>query len=177
MRMQFLFGGLFWGILLVLFGATIIVKAVFKINIPFFRIGFALLLIYFGAKILFGGAGFKADRNTTMFSDTKVEYLVPGSEYNVVFGKSTIDLSNIDISGGKEKIEISVIFGSGIVYINQEIPMKIKISTVFGDTKMPVGNVSFFGDYIYKTGSYTEGEDYLRLDVDVVFGSVIIEEK
>jgi predicted membrane protein len=169
MRMQFLFGGLFWGILLVLFGATIIIKAVFKIDIPFFRI--------VGAKILFGGVGIKADRNTIMFSDTKVEYLAPGSEYNVIFGRSTIDLSDIDVSGGKEKIEISVIFGSGLIYINQEIPMKIKISTVFGDTKMPVGNVSFFGDYIYKTGSYTEGEDYLRLDVDVVFGSVIIEEK
>jgi hypothetical protein len=108
MRMQFLFGGLFWGILLVLFGATIIVKAVFKINIPFFRIGFALLLIYFGARILFGGTGFKADRNTTMFSNTKVEYLVPGSEYNVFFGRSTIDLSDIDISSGKKKVEISV---------------------------------------------------------------------
>ena len=175
--MHFLFGGLFWGVLLVLLGASIIIKAVFKINIPFFRIGFALLLIYFGAKLLFGWSGIKTDRNTTMFSETKVEYLVPGSEYNVVFGKSTIDLSNIDISGGKEKVEISVVFGSGIIYINQDIPMKIKISTVFGDTKMPVGNVSFFGDYVYKTGSYTEGEDYLRLDVDVVFGSVVIEEK
>ena len=175
--MHFFFSGLFWGVILVLIGLTIVIKAVFKIDIPLFRIVFALLLIYFGAKLLFGGFGIRASRSTTIFSESRIESLESGSEYNVIFGKSSIDLRAIDIAEKSAKVEINVVFGSGIVYINPEMPVKIKISTVFGDSKLPKGNVSFFGDYVYKTESYVEGENYLKLDVDVVFGNVIIEER
>ena len=51
--MCFLFGGVFWGIVLVLLGLSIIVRIVFNIHFPFFRILFALIIIYFGLKAAF----------------------------------------------------------------------------------------------------------------------------
>ena len=46
--MDFFFGGLFWGVLLILIGIGIILKVFFDINIPIFRTALALLLIYLG---------------------------------------------------------------------------------------------------------------------------------
>lgn len=43
---------LFWGAIVVLAGLVIIANAVFNINIPIFRVFFALLLIYWGVKML-----------------------------------------------------------------------------------------------------------------------------
>mgnify|MGYP003990967287 FL=1 len=61
--MPFLFSGLFWGVMLVLFGASMILRAVFNLDIPIFRIIFALVIIYFGVKLLLGRQSFKSDEN------------------------------------------------------------------------------------------------------------------
>ncbi len=175
--MHFLFGGLFWGILLVLLGLTIILKAVFKIDIPLFRMVFALLIIYWGLKLLFGGSFLGSSGNTVIFSESKIESKEAGNEYNIVFGKSTIDLTDIDISESGAVMEVNVVFGSGYILINPEIPTLIKVSTVFAESKLPKGNVSFFGDRTYKTKSYVDGENHLKLNIDVVFGNAIIEDK
>lgn len=84
--MPFLFSGLFWGVMLVLFGASMILRAIFNLDIPIFRI-------------------------------------------------------------------------------------------VFADCKLPHRNINFFGDSKIETPTYVEGENYLLLNVDVVFGNVVIFEK
>lgn len=55
--------------------------------------------------------------------------------------------------------------------------MKIKVDAAFASAKMPDGNRISFGDYTYQTKSLKEGEDYLRVDADVVFGELVIEER
>ena len=45
MKMGFLFSGVFWGGVLVLLGISIIIKVVFHIDIPVFRVVVALVLI------------------------------------------------------------------------------------------------------------------------------------
>lgn len=175
--MPFLFSGLFWGVMLVLFGASMILRAVFNLDIPIFRIVFALVIIYFGMKLLLGRQAFKSESNYSMFRSSDVEMSESGGEYNVIFGQSNIDLSNIDISESSQKVEVNIVFGSGHLLIDPQKPMKINISTVFADCKLPKRNINFFGDSNYKTPAYVEGENYLKLDIDVVFGNAVIMEK
>lgn len=171
--MGFLFSGLFWGVVLVIFGLTIVIKAVFKIDIPIFRIVFALVIIYLGLKMLFGGFGIHKG-TSVIFHEAKLRSSGKNGEYNVIFGASDIDLTNIDISKESVFTEVNVVFGSSTVYIDENIPAVIKISTVFADSKLPKGNAGFFGDYVYKTENFIEDENCLTLEVDVVFGSVRI---
>ncbi|MDA3813241.1 MAG: LiaF-related protein [Candidatus Cloacimonetes bacterium] len=175
--MPFLFSGLFWGVMLVLFGISMILRAVFNLDIPIFRIVFALVIIYFGVKLLVGRQAFKGDRNFSMFRSSNVTMSESGGEYNVIFGQSNIDLSNIDISESSQKVEVNIVFGSGNLLIDPQKPMKISVSTVFADCKLPKRNINFFGDSNFKTPGYVEGENYLKLDIDVVFGNAVIMEK
>ncbi len=175
--MPFLFSGLFWGVMLVLFGASMILRAVFNLDIPICRIVFALVIIYFGVKLLLGRQAFKGESNFSMFRSSEVTMNESGGEYNVIFGQSNIDLSNIDISESSKKVDVDVVFGSGNLLIDPEKPMKINISSVFADCKLPHRNINFFGDSNYKTPSFVEGENYLMLNIDVVFGNVVVVEK
>ncbi len=175
--MPFLFSGLFWGVMLVLFGLSMILKAAFNLDIPIFRIVFALILIYFGMKLLLGRQAFKSESNFSMFRSSNITMSENGGEYNVIFGQSNIDLSNIDISENSKKVEVNVVFGSGNLLIDPQKPMKINISSVFADCKLPHRNINFFGDSNYKTPSFVEGENYLKLNIDVVFGNVVVMEK
>jgi len=162
---------------LVLFGASMILRAVFNLDIPVFRIIFALVIIYFGVKLLVGRQAFKGEGNFSLFRSSDVTMSESGGEYNVIFGQSNIDLSDIDISEKSKKVEVNVVFGSGNLLIDPTKPMKLNISTVFADCKLPHRNINFFGDSNYKTPSFVEGENYLMLNIDVVFGNVIVVEK
>ena len=175
--MPFLFGGLFWGVMLVLFGVSMILRAVFNLDIPIFRIIFALIIIYFGIKLLVGRQAFKSEKNFSMFRSSTVTMKESGGEYDVIFGQSNIDLTNIDISESSKKVSVDVVFGSANLLIDPNVPMKLKVSTVFADCKLPNRNINFFGDSNYKTPAFVEGENYLLLNIDVVFGSVTITEK
>lgn len=175
--MPFLFSGLFWGVMLVLLGVSMIFKAVFNLDIPIFRIVFALIIIYFGVKLLLGRQTMQSDGNYSMFKHTDVSIKESGGEHSVIFGQSNIDLTNIDVTENSKQVSVDVIFGSGSILIDPEIPVKLKISTVFADCKLPDRDINFFGDSSFETPSYIEGENYLLLKVDVVFGNAVIIEK
>jgi len=175
--MPFLFSGLFWGVMLVLFGASMILRAVFNLDIPIFRIIFALIIIYFGVKLLIGRQAFKNEENFSMFRSSSVTMKESGGEYDVIFGQSNIDLTNIDISESSKKVNVDVVFGSANLLIDSNVPMKLKVSTVFADCKLPNRNISFFGDSKYQSPAFVDGENYLLLNVDVVFGNVVFIEK
>ncbi|MDD2331344.1 MAG: hypothetical protein PHI68_01685, partial [Candidatus Cloacimonetes bacterium] len=51
--MSIFFGNMFWGILIILLGLSLILKD-FNINIPLFKIFFGLIIILFGIKLLIG---------------------------------------------------------------------------------------------------------------------------
>ena len=72
MKMEFLASGVFWGSVIILFGVSIILNAVFGISIPVFRVVLALILIYFGIKILAGGA-FHNDKKDAIFDEKTID--------------------------------------------------------------------------------------------------------
>jgi len=172
MRCGFLFGGLFWGSVLFLAGASIIVKTVFKINIPFFRIGVALFLIYSGISIL--SATFSRDRVSRQWpcgSSSASTVLPSAAKLDVVFSHGIIDLTETSLEGKGLKKEINVIFSSAEILISRDIPARVTVGGAFSATVLPDGSSISFGDYEYKTSAFTEGQPFLDLKLNVVFGN------
>ncbi|MBT6994851.1 MAG: hypothetical protein HN952_07880 [Candidatus Cloacimonetes bacterium] len=168
---------LFWGAMLILWGLSLILKAIFKIDLPIFRIVFAIVVIYWGLKLLLGGFGYKSHKNVVFMKESKICYANKNADYSIIFGSGDIDLSNVDVTEKTIKQGVDIVFGSGRIILNSAIPTVIKVSTVFADSKLPKGSSSMIGDNSYHTESYVEGENYLQLNVDVVFGSLTIIEQ
>ncbi|RLC50453.1 MAG: hypothetical protein DRZ79_04365 [Candidatus Cloacimonadota bacterium] len=174
--MHILFGSLFWGVLLILLGFSIVIKAIFKIDIPVIKIVFALLLIYWGIKILFGfNIGHHSSGNA-IFEESKFKASKSKNEYNLVFGNGEIDLSELDVSQKNAYSEVNIVFGSGDIYINPSVPTIIKVSSVFAETRLPGKTINFIGDYVYKSKDFSPEEPHLYLKLNVVFGSARVKE-
>lgn len=172
----FFFSGVFWGVLLILLGVSLLLKILFNISIPIFRIAFALLLIYLGIKILLGGHGIEKRKNTVLFNDARIEYSDAFDEYNVVFGKGVIDLSNISLGNRTIEVKVNTVFGEGAIKINPTLPTEILVNSAFAGARMPDGNTISFGNYTYKSKNFKEGENHLKITSNVVFGSLKIIE-
>ena len=169
--MDFLFSGVFWGVVLIILGLSVIVNMVFHIHIPVFRILFALLIIYVGLKVLTGGGfhPFKPDKNTIMFGETTVKELLL-KEYNVIFGKGNFDLSKA--SPSETTAELNTIFGASEVMIPSAFPVKIVVDSVFAGAQLPDGGTVSFGSSTYKTPGYDESKPHLSLKASVIFGGL-----
>jgi hypothetical protein len=177
--MGFIFSGVFWGSILILLGLSVIVRIVFNVHIPLFRVIFALIIIYFGIRVLVGGAWCRGNcnANTVLFSDTKAELTKDSKEYNIIFGKGVVNLTDSSLASQKKKIKVTTIFGSGEIRINPDVPAIVRVNSAFAGAKMPDGNIISFGEYIYKTRSYSDKSDFVRIDATVVFGGLEITER
>lgn len=174
--MDFLFSRLFWGGVIILFGLSIILNAVFKINIPLFKIIFALVIIYFGVSMLVGSFKGKnnGDKATDVFSSStiKADASSLSNEYSVVFGSQVVDLT--DITDGADKtVEVSTVFGSQKVYINENTKVRVKANSVFGSITLPDNNSVSFGDYTYnQQPESTLSAGILFIEANAVFGDI-----
>ncbi|MBN2016918.1 MAG: hypothetical protein JW794_02100 [Candidatus Cloacimonetes bacterium] len=176
--MGFIFTSFFWGAVIILFGLSIILNAIFNIKIPVFSIIIALIFIYLGLKILFGSFGIKSSKNTVVFSSSDMKSSNKNEEYNILFGRGSIDLTDVDLDDKKLSYEINVIFGKGDVFIDPIIPIIVKVSSVFASAHLPEGNVAAIGNNSYVSPAYVKGEECISVNADVVFGELnIIENK
>lgn len=178
---SFLFSRLFWGLIVVLIGVSIILNAVFKINFPFFRVLFALLIIYFGVKLLvgsFSGPKNISDGDDTVFSKSNIsaEDISGGKEFNVVFGSQVVDLSNASWEEEDVDVEINAVFGSSVVILPSDVEVKLKSTAVFGNVQTPDGNSTSFGDSKTKLSPSGMARTDKRMDIEAnaVFGNVRI---
>jgi hypothetical protein len=177
--MGFLFSGIFWGSILILLGLSVIIRITFNIHIPLARIIFALILIYFGLRVLMGGSWCRPNctGNTVLFSEVKTELSKDSNDYNVIFGKGSISFNDTSLAADNRKIKVNTIFGAGEITINPDVPAVIRVSSAFAGAKMPDGNIISFGEYVYKTKSYSDKAPSLRIHATVVFGGLEINEK
>jgi predicted membrane protein len=175
MRFGFVFNGIFWGGFLIILGLLAIVKAVFHLNISMFRIGFALLIIAIGLSMLVTRPRFHGGNNTVLFGNRQL-FLAEQDEYNVIFGQGLIDLSAVNNEPRTRQLEINVVFGEGVIKINPDLPMTIKVSSVFAGAELPDGNRVTMGDYTYRTPNYTEHNGGIRVKANVIFGNLVFRE-
>ncbi|MDD3143296.1 MAG: hypothetical protein PHG32_03790, partial [Candidatus Cloacimonetes bacterium] len=108
MKMSFLFGHIFWGILLLLWGISLILKGFNIVDLPLVKIFIAVIIILFGLRLLFG------DWSSHHKDGSRVSFVTAGSdEYTSVFGSQTVDLTGLDPDS--PPLEITAVFGSSYV--------------------------------------------------------------
>ncbi len=169
--------GVFWGILFVIIGLGLIFRLVFDVNL--FRVIIAVFLILVGIKILLGDRGifnFKSRSDDVLFGErTFTSPPDNKTEYNVVFGKSEYDFRDIDFKDGKPvRLKIHTIFGSSVLKLSKETPVRIKANSAFASATMPDGNSTSFGTAVYNSKNFDSGGACLYIEADVVFGGLDI---
>ena len=171
--------GLFWGLLLVVLGLSLIIRIVFNIHFPLFRIVLAFIFIYIGIRILFGSWSIqkwnKASTDT-IFQEKRYTNLTSDKEYNVIFGKATYDLRDIHLTDNLPlRLKINTIFGATVLRIYKDTPVSISVNAAFGGAKLPNGNTTVLGTSKYESDNYRTDSARLELQLDVVFGGVDLE--
>lgn len=169
-----MFGTLFWGLLFIALGAAFLIKYVFQLNISVFRVIFGFVLIYFGISSIVGGFT-TSTKNDVIFGKGNIQASKADNEYNMIFSNGEIDLRNVKIQDSNNNIEVHVVFSNGTVRLNPDVAAVVKVTSAFGTASVPGNSVSF-GEYTYKTRGYREGEPYLNIDANVVFGKLDITE-
>lgn len=175
--MGFISTGVFWGVVIILFGLSILLREVFHVNIPFVKILFGLILIYWGVRMITGGFGKNRNSNSSVLGDSEMQYDSRHDDYDIVFGSGTVDLFKMETPVKNRKIEVSVVFGNGTVIINDSIPMKIEMNSVFGSSVIEDKRFNALGKTYNTTSAYVEGQPYVLLETNSVFGRLTIQSK
>ena len=170
--------GLFWGLILIVIGLSIIFKVIFDISI--FRIVIAVVFILIGIKILIGKPVLKAsisdDENVVIFGERTYKTLpLNGTEYNTVFGKTIYDFREVtSLEDLHTRLTFNTVFGSTEVILPDSIPVKIKTDAVFSGAVMPNGNTIAFGTSKYTSTDTMSSSQLLEIEAHVVFGALNI---
>jgi hypothetical protein len=168
----------FWGVFFILVGLNILLKTFFHFDLPFFKVAFGLLIIFMGISVMFPSKwhdefGAKTDGHATMFARQEIGGAAVPHEHSVVFGSAKIDLTKLEVNE-TVKIKVDTVFGSTEIKIDPMKPLKISGNSAFGGIQMPDGNSTAFGAINYRTDSYKEGQPYISLEVNTVFGGTEI---
>jgi len=174
--MNFFLKPFFWASLLIIFGVLILVDQFYPIQIPFGTIFWAVVLIALGVQLLIMPKSIRCWRFGSDFQSMKTKISERHREDNILFGKGTIDYSHLTQDQKKKFFDVSVVFGQGTIIINPLDPIKVKVSSVFGNATLPDGRSVSFGDKEYETESYKSSPSPILIKVEVVFGEVSVEE-
>jgi predicted membrane protein len=171
---------LFWGLLLVVLGLSLILRIVFNIDFPIFKIFLAFVLIYFGIKLLFGSFEtkvhvYRGGEKDIIFGEKTFSNIEGNGEYNTVFGKGSYDFRGFDLKGEKKQIKISTVFGGTVIKLDKDLPVRIKVESVFAGADLPNGNSAVFGSTTYESPTFESSKPFLDLKLEAVFGGVEVK--
>ncbi len=167
--------GLFWGAFLLLMGIALIIKVVFQVDFPVFKVLVGIFLILVGLKVLFGKFLFPShhfDPEDTVFNERVYDNPESGKEYTVLFAKGVYDFTNVDLEKGSFHAKVSTVFGGTQIIIPRDKPVKITADAVFAGAELPDGNTAVFGTTVYESDSWTSDTASIIIKLDVVFGGV-----
>jgi predicted membrane protein len=169
--------GLFWGLILIALGLSIIFKVIFDVSI--FRILIAAVLILIGIKILVGRNIFHVDTKDSdvIFNEKRyTEFPLTSKEYNTIFGKTTFDFSEAAVPTDTNiKLQFNTIFGHTIIILPQGLPVNIKGEAVFGAVEMPNENTAVFGSASYRSEQDSAAASFVDVKASTVFGNIEIK--
>lgn len=164
--MNFLFSGYFWGILLILWGLSLVLKAFFPtFKFPLGTIFISICIIVFGVQLLVSGFGNKRSFSVRNVKHGFSEHQSKGytEKLNVVFSTDTLNLNSVDVSENDRFVEINAVFGKATLYVASDVPVRLETDAVFGtvhkDSRLKLA---------------TNSETALVIDASAVFGTVDI---
>ena len=167
--------GLFWGAFLLLLGVALVIKVIFNVDFPIFKVLIGIFLILLGIKILVGRDFFPHHHfkpEETVFGEKVYDNPESGKEYTVLFAKGVYDFTNVDLEKGNFYAKVSTVFGGSQIIIPRDKPVRVKADAVFAGAELPDGNTAVFGSTIYESDSWSSDIPSIDIKVDVVFGGV-----
>jgi hypothetical protein len=165
-----------FGIVMILWGLSIILKAFFDIDIPIIKPAIALLLIYIGISLIT-----KPKMTVHCFTDVEEwnescdchSQANKENTHNFVFSSGTLDLNQLPPDLAKPAhLSLNVVFGSGQLVLNPQIPTTLCIKSAFGQTTLPDKSTAVFGSQMYY--SQPGKEPQLHIHAQVVFGNLTV---
>ncbi|MDP4093192.1 MAG: hypothetical protein Q8920_07500 [Bacillota bacterium] len=173
------FRTIMWGFFFILAGVLLMINQLTDIDIPVFRTLFGLLIMFIGFSILFKRKhyDYSYNKKDAVFDDVHTEASSSNFEkYSVVFGKQTVDASNMILDTNK-KIKFEVVFGEGTLLLDPDTPVIIKADAAFGNVDLPNNEQFSFGSRTYEFGIIDRNEPYLEISANAVFGRLNIRLK
>ena len=167
--------GLFWGAFLLLLGIALIIKVVFDVDFPVFKVLIGIFIVLVGLKVLFGRSFISEHHfspEETIFNERVYENPESDKEYTVLFAKGVYDFTNVNLDQGSFRAKVSTVFGGAQIIIPKDKPVRIKVDAVFAGAELPDGNNAVFGTTIYESDSWRADTASIDIKVDVVFGGV-----
>lgn len=175
MKMGFLTSGVFWGIVLVLLGLSMILKVVLHIELPIFRLVLAGILVYLGIRLAMGARWESGPHRDAVIFGEGALGSAPGGEYSVVFGRGTLDLQERPADPTEKPLELVTVFGSSRVLLDRAVPTRVRLSAAFAEATAPDGNSISFGNYTWASPDWAEGKPGREIRATVVFGELKVE--
>ena len=170
--------GLFWGIILIIIGLSIIFRVLFDVSI--FRVVLAIVFILIGIKLLIGHPIMRHEGSNdhVIFGERTIRSNpVHGNDYSTVFGKTVYDFREMDdLPDRKTKITMNTVFGSTDILLPADLPVIIHAEVVFSSARMPNGNTIAFGDANYSSKVTEPDSATLYIEAHVVFGGLDIRQ-
>jgi len=163
--MRFLVSRVFWGLILIFLGFTLIIEAIFpSLDIPSFQIILAFILIYIGICI-FTPKSSNAKSNMHIHIKNAASKAKAGemNEYSSVFGNNVIDLTKY--ADKSKPVQINTVFGTSEVLLNEDEHYFFVTNTVFGHTALPNK---------YTGHNHDSDENKIYIYIDTVFGSTTV---
>lgn len=171
--------GLFWGLILIAIGVSIIFKVVFDISVM--RVVVAVMFILIGVKILVGkrAINISATEEDVIFGEQNyTEFPTTSKEYNTIFGKSVFNFNDAAIPTDKSlNLEFNTIFGHSEIILPPGLPVRIKADAVFGSAKLPNDNTAVFGSASYMSEHDSTATTFITIKSSTVFGNTEIIQK
>jgi len=157
------------GMIFLILGAALLLVNLLGIKINFFRLFPGVILIILGVVVLFGQFG---SHDEVIFDQRKIDINESFKEKNIIFAEGIIDLNDLIGLETTKKIKINVIFGSGRLVLNPEIPTVVHSTSVFANTELPGNSVSFIGSTEYKPKDFQAGSPFLDIETNAIFGQL-----
>lgn len=171
---------MFWGAFLLVLGIALVIKVVFNIDFPVFKVLVGIFLILFGIKILVGRSFFAPHHigpDEAVFGERVYDHPESGKDYTVLFAKGVYDFTNVDLDHGNFRAKVSTVFGGAQIIIPRDKPVRIKADAVFAGAELPDRNTAVFGSSVYESESWSPDVPYIDIQVDVVFGGVQVVQR
>ncbi len=170
---------IFWGILLVLIGLSLIIKVVFNIDLPLIRIFIAFFLIFLGIRLFIGKNGHilrnQENASNVFFTERVITDVKNGSEYNFVFGKGVLDLRNITVPDSEDyTLKVNTVFGGSEILTGDSLNLRVRSNSAFGAVRMPDGTTVAFGSKTYTSDSLIS-KPVIRIEINTVFGGTVFK--
>jgi hypothetical protein len=169
--------GIFWGILVIVFGIGLLVKHIFNLDFPVFKVVLGLALVLIGIRIILSKSvcrphhdNWSDKDNSVVFSNKQILFNEAENEYNVVFSSSVLDFTKIDTST-EHKIKLNCVFGDMKILVNPRTKVILESDVVFGNVSNPEET------QYSPEGIADSNQIVLKLKTSAVFGTIKIIRK